>query len=336
MTKEFVKRVLPAPITAWLIRRKLQIELILAYRYDYKRYYKYSGTNGYTTVSKLQGLIIKTYHIVEKGLTMPEPRLGFGRDKILFLSDCCISFVEKYKLDNQVKHAISVVLEYKKFHEDREYKLDDLVLEKIAKVENIAKVSNVLPSSQIHTTIDEYFQFSESNFALFSNSRKSVRNYSSKEVSLETINKIVELALNTPSACNRQTVRVYVYTNKQQMDHIFSIQKGSRGFGHLASKLIVVTVEVAAFAFPMERNQAYVDGGMYAMNLLYSLHYHNVAACILSCSNTPKVDKEMRKACGIKDSELFIAMISCGIPPSEFSIATSFRFGAEDMCTVQN
>ena len=79
-----------------------------------------------------------------------------------------------------------------------------------------------------------------------------------------------------------------------------------------------------------ERYQVYIDGGMYAMNLLYALHYNQIAACILNCSHTPEKDELLRNICGIKDSENFIAMIACGIPPERFKIAISRRYERSD------
>jgi hypothetical protein len=51
------------------------------------------------------------------------------------------------------------------------------------------------------------------------------------------------------------------------------LQGGIRGFGHLTNKLIVITSDTAVFL--MMKDQAFIDGGMYAMNVLYGLHQTN-------------------------------------------------------------
>lgn len=332
-----VKKILPSFVIKWLKKRKLQIDLIMAYRYDYIRYYRYSATKGYSDKVKLEGIIIKTYHIIEKGLTMPEPRLGFGVNRVLELCDNCVLFVTKYGLTDQIEHAISVLYEYKKFHSEKKYPIDNLIQEKINDIVAVSHINEDESSKQIKMTKNDYFKFTNGNFPQFSNSRKSIRNYSANdEISIETINNIIKLATNSPSACNRQTARVYVYTDKKYIDQILSIQNGNRGFGHLANKLLIVTAEIGVFANPMERNQAFIDGGIFAMNLLYSIHYHQIVACMLNCSNTPTIDKELRKVCGIKDSEEFIAMISCGVALDEFSVAISPRYSNCDICTIKN
>ena len=106
---------------------------------------------------------------------------------------------------------------------------------------------------------------------------------------------------------------IYVFVNKKQIVKILEIQGGNRGFGHLTNKLIIIAAELGGFSGLSERNQAFVDGGIYAMNTLYALHYNQVAACIMNCSTSPEKDKQLRSLCKIKESEVFIAMVACGI-----------------------
>ena len=133
------------------------------------------------------------------------------------------------------------------------------------------------------------------------------------------------MAKNAPSACNRQSWRTYVFTNKKLIEEILLTQGGNRGFGHLANKLIVISGNVSVFGGSHERNQVFIDGGIYAMNVLYALHFNEIAACILNCSFDIEYDQKLRKLCGIKDSEVFITMIACGLPVDSFKVALSPR-----------
>ncbi len=332
--KKILKKIIPQKVVKYLRWRQADFLLIGAYYYDYKRYKKFSATKNLNSRVKFLGQIIKEYHIIEKGLTMPEPRLGFGRDRIFLLCDHCESYISLYGLDNnQIIQTIALLLEYEEFHNSAGYHLDSLVLAKIEVIQNIAKKYNISPSSQLLMTKEEYFKEIDSSFEEFSNTRKSVRNYSSDKIPSEIIHSALKLTLNTPSVCNRQGYRAYVYSNKERIKEIFSTQNGNRGFGNLADKIIVVTVELGILSHSLERNQAFIDGGLYLMNLLYALHSKGIVACTLNCSNTPKYDKMMRKACEIKDSEIFIGIISCGYPKDEFSIALSKRLDIDEIVT---
>jgi nitroreductase len=313
---------------------KYTIKGIPSFWYDFIRFYKHSAYRNTEGKNHLIAKIIHDYHIIEKGLTMPETRMGFGKHKIIDLINECTQFISKYGEDNQqVEHALKVINEYKEFHVKSNYKLDYEVENSIKHL--ISITNNTKCTMQRVIKKEEYFSRVEDDFSAFSNSRASVRNYSLEELDINHIINSVSLARNTPSACNRQTSKVYIYTNKKDIEAVLQVQGGNRGFGHLTNKLIVITADVSVFFGINERYQAYIDGGMFAMNLLYSLHYNKIAACILNCSNTNKKDLMMRKVCDIKDNEVFIAMISCGKSPDQFKIALSHRNLIDDYVTVK-
>lgn len=319
----------------WLKNRiKYTLKAVPAFWYDFIRFYKYSGFTGLTEKSRLEAMIIHDYHIIEKGLTMPETRLGFGKQVLLILISNCKKYIALHGYSNiQVKHAVQVVNEYKEFHNKLNYKLDETVIDAIDSLALTAKDNKSTTQRTISNT--DYFSDVENAFPAFSASRSSVRNYSSKELDINRIIEAVSLARNTPSACNRQTSKVYVFTKREEIDTILKLQGGNRGFGHLTNKLIVVTADQSVFFGVNERYQTYVDGGMFAMNLLYTLHSEKILACILNCSHSPEKDKQMRKICPIKESEVFIAMITCGEAPDEFQVALSCRNSVEDYISIQ-
>ena len=335
MIKSIIKQILPQILKKKLKVQFLKLQMIRAYYYDFKRYFKFSSTSGYDTENKLISRIILGYHVIEKGLTMPKTRLGFGKEKLKSLCDNCILYMKKYgDSDIQLNHAVGVVLEYKYYHDNFNFILEKDILDKI---NNLTSYSNntITHTVQISTTRDKYFKFTKDSFQDFSNSRFSVRNYLSEDIPIDKIKESLILSSNAPSACNRQSWRTYLITKSSEIEEILSAQGGNRGFGHLANKLIIITSELSAFGSLSERNQAFIDGGIYAMNILYSLHYHEIAACILNCSFSDDKDRKMRKLCDINDSEVFIAMIACGIPPDEFKIACSKRYDINKTNTIK-
>jgi len=335
MIKKILKFILPNKILAF--SKKLHINRIMkeSYYYDFKRYKQYSRSYGSNTSVKLAAEITALYHVIEKGLTMPEPRLGFGQEKIILLCESCFNFIEKYGIEeDQVHHAIQVILEYKNFHNNLKYQLNSSIENAINQLGN--KISGFSPCAQKTMTKKEYFQNKMLDFSNFANSRASVRNFSTEIIPINKVIQALDLARNTPSACNRQTWRTYLLSDKKLIDKILEIQGGNRGFGHLTDKLIIIAGELGVFGSIAERNQVFIDGGMYAMNLLYSLHYNEIAACILNCSHTPEKDLKQRTICGIKKSEVFIAMVACGIPPNNFMITASKRYDLDKTNTIMN
>ena len=323
--RTLIKQMLPTVIVNKMRIFKDRYYLIRAYIYDYRRYFNYSRSYNEKTAIKYIGEIITLYHVIEKGLTMPNPRLGFGQEKVIKLCNLCIDYIKSYSIDSfQLKHAICVINEYEYFHNKKNYKFNNNLLSIIQKLKDISKICN--KSNQKSITLSDYFKNSKSPFDLFSESRKSVRNFNiTKTIDWDILYNALKLAQNSPSACNRQSWGTYIISDKNKLNQILELQGGNRGFGNLGDKLIIIVGEIGLFSNISERNQVFIDGGIYTMNLLYALHFYEIAACTLNCSFSPDKDIILRKICQIKESEVFIAMILCGVPPESFSITLSPR-----------
>jgi len=305
------------------------------YRYDAERFLKYSNAfYQFDNSEKLIGVIVAEYHVIEKGLTMPEPRLGFGFEIMKALIKHCNLYSTQICDSNSEHffHAISVIAEYKLFHDNNNFPLDEALFRSIDDI--LSKFGKAIPSMQISMTKEYYFKNIYSSFEDFSNSRHSLRNFSGS-VELLLIEQAVKLAQNAPSACNRQPSRVYIIQNKNLINQILAIQNGNRGFGHLADKLIILTAELGGYLSLRERNDVYINGGIYAMNLLYALHYYQIGACSLNWCSMPDQDIELRKICDIKPSENILLMIACGRVPGKFQLTVSHRNSYKNILAIR-
>lgn len=321
--KRLLKKIIPESILD-KYRRRIVEKIFDGYvTHDRNIFLKHSNILSKDTQLKCIGKIVHIYHVIEKGLTMPSMRPGFGKGKMLQLIDECLNYQTKFDTNNsQFLHALGVIEEYKRVHSEINFTIDKELQSKINFL--LEKVKEVPYVEQIVTTNDIYFSSYNAPFNKFSESRHSVRNYKGK-IELAQINKAIELAQNAPSACNRQPSRVHIVENKELITSIFKIQDGNRGFGHLADKVIIVTSDLSAYQGGNERNLAYVDGGMYAMNLLYALHFNKIAACPLNWATIPSDDLKLREVVAIPNSEVVILIIACGNAPNEFKLAASKR-----------
>src|SRR5690606_17726718 len=100
-------------------------------------------------------------------------------------------------------------------------------------------------------------------FDLFSESRKSIRNFTGEIVPESTIHKAIAIALNAPSVCNRQASRVYYIDDKRLIDDALKIQGGFTGYTDNVKQLLIVTCDRNYFYTVGERNQFYIDGGIF-------------------------------------------------------------------------
>lgn len=298
---------------------RFAIKIARLFLYDYLRYIRYSKAAKPTKKSLISSIIL-SYHIVEKGLTMPQMRLGFGTDNLLRLINQIHDFVTLHDPnDEQIHHAVAVVYEYEKTHADAGFALPPEIRSAIQSLRH--QFPHIKPSQQSTTTRGQYFADIQAPFDVFSLSRHSVRNFEGA-VAIEQINSAIRLAENAPSFCNRQPCRVHVITDYALVQQSLELQNGNRGFGHLVHQLLVLTADLRT-AEPTERNCIHLNSGIYLMNLCYALHRYKVAHCMLNWSAEPAYDRKLRKLLGLADEEHISVLIACGDTPANFTVASS-------------
>ncbi len=175
---------------------------------------------------------------------------------------------------------------------------------------------------EIHS--DEIFKASQSQFDMFSLNRHSIRNYE-KSVESEQIEKAVNLAKKCPSSCNLQSIRTYLIQDKNKISEILALQRGNRGFTEKIPQLIIISADLKLYSGIHERNQCYIDGGIFALSLTYALHFYKVGSCLLNWASSKKEDKSLRKILNIPKNEVIIVIMSVGRIPNKSSIPVSAR-----------
>jgi nitroreductase len=268
---------------------------------------------------------------VEKGLTMPTPRPGFGKAVVLGLVNTIMKY-EELQLpltELEFKQSVSSLKEYKEFHAKINFDLDIELAEKLELIEN--RFATVTGLNQIKTTREDYFKDTNQSFDKFCMSRYSVRNYTDKEVPLPVLYECIDLAQKSPSFCNRQPSRVYIVKSPEKKKAILEIQNGNRGFGDLAETLLVISSVISTTKDIHERNENHLNGGMFSMTLLNALHFKKIAACPLNWSVSNDKEEKLRKIIDMPENEIALLIVSCGYAPNEFSIASSPRKTAKEV-----
>jgi len=305
--------------------------------YDARRMINFSGACNHGTRGAALSEIIATYHIVEKGLTMPHRRLAFGRSAVLRLLRNVDEYESRYgKEESQIIQAASVVVEYWLMHrkaiEDGRVDFDERFMMELE--DFVQRHDCRVNVGQTHITREMFYKDRNSDFAAFSKARHTLRHYENRELTVERIAGAIKIALSTPSACNRQYCRVHCITDKAEIKKLLEIQDGNRGFGDDADKLLIVTADMEGLLYPQERNDLYVNGGMFLMNLCYALYYHEIAHCVLNWSKTESEDLALRNIIAIKPSETVIAILTCGETPEEFDVAASLKKNIDEILVV--
>jgi nitroreductase len=281
-------------------------------------------------LSQLEGKIIAHYHVLEKGMSHPTPKQCFSLPVVKSL----IKLVREYDSLNsvrscQVQVAVSALKEYSNFPSN----VDCLSGQLKQQIEALYLQTKV-KSGSLFLSKDNFFKYSDSTFSELSQSRYTVRDFTSEDIDLEVLKTAIAISLKTPSVCNRQTCKVHILTNSKDIASHLSFQTGNRGFGDKINKLLIITSDLNLFQGHKERNQPFVDGGMFAMSLLYALHSLKVAATPLNWSYDKKQDVGAHTLGIIPEHEKIIMFIGVGHPPERFSVAMSTRRELEEVLKI--
>lgn len=165
----------------------------------------------------------------------------------------------------------------------------------------------------------------ETVFATLMQARRSVRHFKPDPVPLNLIEQCVNIAQWSPSACNRQPWKVHAYTQKEQIKSMLKLQNGNTGFGHQLQTLLVITSDRTSFFDATERNEPYVDGGLFAMSLLLALQSHGISSCCLNWCVDAQTDKKAHAAGCIAEQEAIIMYLAIGYADTAATVPRSIR-----------
>lgn len=302
-------------VRAELRRGRFAGEAVQAFLHDWRRFRRHAGATHLDRREAALAEIVMGYHVLEKGLTMPRRRPGFGRFAALNLARLVEAFEKRHGADPQVSHATAVLRAYRRLHADEAIPALDAFL---------AARPAVPAAAEPHVRREDFFAAKDAPFPAFAASRHCVRHFAGP-VPRETIERAIAVAATAPSACNRQHARVHVVDSPALRDRILALQGGTRGFGADVDKLLVVTADLSAVRWAWERHDAFTNGGIFALNLCYALHHEGAAHCLLHWSVPPKADKAARKLLGLPAPEEIVLLVACGLPPDEFDFPASPR-----------
>ncbi|WP_159596610.1 nitroreductase family protein [Hydrogenophaga sp. BPS33] len=270
-------------------------------------------------------------HTIEKGLSLPNPKLLFGKDKVRFVMNA----LSRYDIGHSPVPAhmsLGALDAYVNFH--ARAGAHDPLLDEIA---NYLKTWEAkLPKPWKGGTREVTFNGQPPNdLQHLMASRSSIRALQSTPLPPERIFEAIAMAQLAPSQCNRQASRVHAYQDRARIQELLGLQGGSRGFAESVGNLFVVSSEICAWGGPGQRNQAYVDGALFAMCLMFACRSMGWGACPLNLAIDHKTESAIRRAGGIPAGERLIMMIAFGEPIApDTRVAFSPRRPAAEIATL--
>lgn len=278
------------------------------------------------TYWKLSAETIFYFHKLEKGLCIPGQKRFFGADAAITL----VSLLDRwrarsYSIDDPVYvGALECLRAYRsrlaltpppvKLADGLKRRIDTCLADASSRPEFSTPMSAMQCTGAAET------------LQRLCIARRSVRAYRPEPVALSDVHDAIAIAQLSPSACNRQSWRVHAYQDRRQMDSLLALQNGNRGFGHLIPLLLIITAEANGFFDGSERNQPYIDAGLFTMTLLLSLQARGLSSCCLNwCVTDPTLDIKAHRLGRIPESEIIIMYLAVGYADDAALVPRSVR-----------
>lgn len=282
-----------------------------------------ANSDRYKVPSKLESDLEIRVHAVEKGMSIGSVKVGFGKPKAIAILDDLQKYIAIGGRHEFVKEACSVIGKYIEFNKNLGADMSEVEIPYNAFLGRNAVEKASVGGVYQKNYKDDVVAHLEAPFKVFSQTRFSVRDFGNTPVDIEKIKSALKLCERTPSACNRQSWRVYVYRGDKK-NRMFELQGGCNGFYDDMQYAILICGDQRYYNIN-ELHQAYVDGGLYAMNLMYALHSEGVATIPLTMGHKVKQAKMIKKTMGIPEYEMPVVLIGVGSYKDNYKVAVSTR-----------
>ncbi len=296
--------------------------------YDVRHIWRhmYWGRERAMAAGQLQAKLLFYYHKIEKGLCMPGPPRLFALEVIPRVLGLLEAWEERgHDRDDPIYlGALASLRAYRQRLTEHRLDSEGRVLPLVEAFLQARAAAGAAQQTPVLMTGPQA-PIGYASFRALCEARRSVRDFSAAPVPEQLIRQAAQLAQLSPSACNRQPCRLYVASDPQLKRQLLSHQNGNLGFGHLAPVVLAITADMTYFFGASERHQPYIDGGLFAMSLLYGLQVQGLVSCCLNWCVAPATDRAAHDLLRLADSERIVMLMVAGYPPERTVVPKSQR-----------
>lgn len=271
----------------------------------------------------------RAIHRLEKGLIMEPRRDVFATD---YIEDAVVAYENSLRRDGLTDELIwagDVLKEYfsiagpNKNIDQARARFDELWAQSEQKDERSpfpydSRASQTVSFQDIHD---------------LSRKRRSVRWYQDTPVPRRDIDDAMAVALQAPSACNRQPYRFMVFDDPTSIAEVGKLPGGVKGFEHNFPVLIALVGRLRAYPLPKDRHVIYVDGGLAAMAFMFALETKGLSSCSINWPDIKAKELAASKMLNLDGDERIIMFISVGYARSDGQVPYSQKLTLKETRT---
>lgn len=155
--------------------------------------------------------------------------------------------------------------------------------------------------------------------------RRSVRWFLPERVPRDAIEKAMAVALQSPSACNRQPFVFRFFDDPQMVQKVAEVPMGTAGYGHQLPMIGVVVGQQRNFFDDRDRHLIYIDGALAMMSFCLALETLGLSSCIINWPDIQERETWLAKLIGLESDERPVMLVGVGYPDPNGLVAASSK-----------
>lgn len=328
--RDSIKRAIPDSLYRWLRLQKHKANLEALYHRQALAFAGYAAISIEKSQEQLASWLIFLSHRIEKGLSHSDFRACFGKQTLEQMSKCLHLWIQGGFPNEafEFRVATAALKAYRDRHLENGFPLPEEYVKGFAGMSELIESADNRMSGAVEVKSGEGGVGRSYSETLLN--RHSIREYAPEPPNSAIVFEAIDIAMSAPSVCNRQSQRVTIVCSPDKVRRVLDAQGGWSGYAY-PPLLLIVTSSLSSFVSSTERNEPYVDGGIFTMALLGALEWKGLAACPLNAMFELGNERLIRKTVDIPNSEVMICIVAVGNRPESILCPRSARKGASDV-----
>jgi nitroreductase len=277
------------------------------------------------TASQNSPLLRRNVHRLEKGLLMVPRRDLFGLEYINETVDCfarCVQASPDVAPDpeSEQRWARDVLRQY--FDVTPKDPRTAAAREQFERIERrwTCSVPQLVPYRR---QVDTRPTVCVEDLLALARRRRSVRWFLPKAVPRQAIDKAMEVAAQSPSACNRQPFVFRVFDDPSLVRQVAEIPMGTTGYDHNIPVITVVVGQLRNYFSERDRHLIYIDASLAAMAFAYALETQGLSTCMINWPDMEDREQRLAALLNLEPDERPVMCMALGYPDPEGLVAYS-------------
>ena len=147
--------------------------------------------------------------------------------------------------------------------------------------------------------------------------RRSVRRFDGTGVARHVLDRAVDVAAQSPSACNRQAFEFRIFDDPAWVSELVSIAPGYEPGDAPPPCMVVLVGKYRAYYRERDQHVIYIDASLAAMAFLLALESQGLASCCINWPSIRALDLRMSELLGLDPDEEVIMLMAVGHPAQD-------------------